>query len=467
MNRSTIISFLLLSMLSIGAYAQEKEQTDSIRFAQAQEKGLKIGDQVPEVFLDKIVHADGTVTSGNLSDYADRLLILDFMYTTCSSCIGGLPHKDQLQKEFGDRVKIMTVVGGELYSPGIIARENADFIKKYLTNPNSFLSIRGVQIPWVVENKTLNTLFPHILVSHLVWIYKGKVLAFTEGDYVDRHNIKMILAGKDPELPVKNDFVPAVDEKTALITQGRERFTGKISKHYAAIFPAYQDGVETRSGTVIDSLNRTRRDYIINLPILNIYTSRWMQVLDTFFTLDPTSILLEVKDPSMYVGLEDKKEYNLVSRNKTNICYESIRPSIGQSDKEVALTTIYDLDHLLGLYGRFEQKKMKSLILVRTDSIDRLRSKGIPKAGDAKLDPPNMIIRNQKLDLLVWQLNQQYGNPPVFDETGYSAMVDMDLQLNGWKDIPALRTQLNTYGLDLREEERELNVFVLTEQHKP
>lgn len=78
-----------------------------------------------------------------------------------------------------------------------------------------------------------------------------------------------------------------------------------------------------------------------------------------------------------------------------------------------------------------------------------------------------MIIRNQKLDLLVWQLNQQYGNPPVFDETGYSAMVDMDLQLNGWKDIPALRAQLNTYGLDLREEERELKVFVLTERHKP
>ncbi|MEN5197037.1 TlpA family protein disulfide reductase [Sphingobacterium faecium] len=467
MKIQMILIGFLLCLLKGGIYAQDNEEERHTQLMQAQEKGLKIGDQVPDVLLDKIVHADGTVTSGKLSDYADRLLILDFMYTTCSSCIGGLPHKDQLQKEFGDRVKIMTVVGGELYSPGMIARENTDFIKKYLTNPNSFLSIRGVQIPWVVENKTLNTLFPHILVSHLVWIYKGKVLAFTEGDYVDRHNIKMILAGKNPELPLKNDFVSAVDEKTALIIQGHERFTGKISKHYVAVFPAYQDGVETRSGTMIDSVKRTRRDYIINLPILNIYTSRWMQVLDTFFTLDPTSIVLEVKDPSMYVGLEDKKEYNLVSRNKTNICYESVRPATGQSDKEVALTTIHDLDHLLGLNGRFEQRKMKSLILVRTDSIDRLRSKGIPKAGDAKLDPPNMIIRNQKLDLLVWQLNQQYGNPPVFDETGYSAMVDMDLQLNGWKDIPALRAQLNTYGLDLREEEREQKVFVLTEQYKP
>lgn len=79
------------------------------------------------------------------------------------------------------------------------------------------------------------------------------------------------------------------------------------------------------------------------------------------------------------LDLKIKKEYNLVSRNKTNICYESVRPATGQNDKEVALTTIHDLDHLLGLYGRFEQRKMKSLILVRSDSIDRLRSKGIPK----------------------------------------------------------------------------------------
>lgn len=464
MKRLIIFISLLLVVLRVEVYAQENEDGDRpARLLQAQAKGLKIGDTVPDVILDKIVQADGSVSSARISDYKDQLLILDFMYTSCTACVGGLPHKDKLQREFGERIKIMTVVGGELYSPGMIDRENEGFIQKYLSNPESFLAQRAVQIPWVVENKTLNAYFPHILVSHIVWIYKGKVIGFTEQDYVDRNNITAILEARDPKLPVKNDFMPAVDEQIPLIQQDPERFTGQRSKYYSAVFGAYQNGIESRSGTVVDSVRGMRRDYFINRPLLGAYTFSWMQALDTSFTLEPSQIILEVRDPSFYVQIDGQKEYNLVSRNKTYISYESVRPYTGQATAEVALNTIQDLDRLLGLHGRMEERKLKCLVLTRTDSTDLLRSKGIPRTGDAELNTPHIKIRNRPLSDIVWKLNQQYGNPPVFDESGYTAMVDMDLKLDSWKDITSLRKQLQNYGLDLREEERVLQVFVLTE----
>lgn len=430
---------------------------------EGQVKGLKIGDLVPDVPLPKIVKVDGSLNSAKLSDYFDRLLILDFMYTSCGACISALPKKDYLQRKFGDRVKIMVVVGGEMYSPGMLQRENENYIRKFLTNKKSFLSKHNVQLPWVVENKLLNQYFPHQLVSHLVWIYKGKLVAVTEQDYVTEANIQTILEGKKNDWPVKNDFRPAVDIDTPLVRQNIQRFTGdQILHRYAAVLGSYQDGVIAKAGAVHDSVKHTRRDYIINLPVLNIYMSRWGMVTDSIKVLAPSHIILEVKDPLKYISQEDSSEPDLMVRRRTRVCYEAAGPDTNQTNKKVAYATIKDLDNLLGLYGRYEKRRMKCLALINTGNLDQIKTK---TTGDdfEILTAPHIKLVNQSLDNIVWKLNQFYGNPPVFNETGYKNNVDMDFQLNSWQDIPELRKVLQNFGLDLREEERELEVFVLTE----
>lgn len=430
---------------------------------EGQVKGLKVGARVPDVPLPKIVTVDGTLKSAKLSDYFDRLLILDFMYTSCGACINALPKKDYLQRKFGDSVKIMVVVGGETYSPGMLQRENENYIRKFLTNKKSFLSKHNVQLPWIVENKLLNQYFPHQLVSHLVWIYKGKLVAVTEQDYVTEANIQMILDGKKNDWPVKNDFMPPVDVDTPLIRQNIQRFTGdKILHRYAVVLGCYQDGVITKAGTVRDSVRNTRRDYIINLPILNIYISRWGTVTDSIKVLAPSHVILEVKDPLKYISQEDSPEPNLMARRRTRVCYEAVGPDTNQTNKKVAFATIKDLDNLLGLYGRYEKRRMKCLALIKTGDLDQIKTKTTTEDFEI-LTAPHIKLVNKGLDNIVWKLNQFYGNPPVFDETGYKNNVDMDFELNSWQDIPNVRKALQHFGLDLREEERELEVFVLTE----
>lgn len=458
--------FILFLLLSFIVQAQQQTIKKTNTNSANQLKGLKIGDKVPDIPMEKIVKVDGTVTSANTADYNDRLLILDFMYTSCSSCIAGLPKKGHLQNQFGNKIKLMVVVGGEAYAPGMLKRENAGYIQKFLTNKNSFLSRHNVQIPWVVENKLLNQYFPHALVSHLVWIYKGQLVAVTEQDYVTAENIQAILDGKMINLPVKDDFRPPVDVKTPLVRQNLSRFTGNIPLHrYAAFYGCYQDGVETKHGTAKDSTNHTRRDYIVNLPAINIYTTRWFLATGNFRFPGPSHVILEVKDPLKYISQEDASEPSLVIRRRTSLCYEAMSPDTGQTDQQVAMATIKDLDHLLGLHGRYEKRKMKCLILVRTDSIDRLKSKVIGGENWGELKTPHIQLSNQSLSSnLVWKINQFYGNPPTFDETGYTGNVDMDFILSSWQDIPAVRKALQSYGLDLKEEERELEVFVLTEK---
>ncbi|WP_316743274.1 DUF3738 domain-containing protein [Pedobacter antarcticus] len=447
--KNIIILLILLPLLSM---ASNNNQASKV----------VVGDYVPDVPLTKIVSYDGNTRSAKLSDYKNDLLILDFMNTSCSSCIEGLIKKDHLQKEFGDRIHILAVVGGEGYLKGTLQRENETFIRKYLTNKKGYLSKHNVQIPWVVENSLLNQYFPHKVVSHLVWIYKGKLVAITEQDYVSRENIQYILDGNKNEWPLKDDFLPAMDLTVPMVYQDRSKFQSRL-KRYSVVSGLFQDGVFVKSGVVRDSINDFRRDYIINLPIINAYLSKYLIVNENSNLVEPSHIILEVNDPSKYLRKENAADYNYEYRKRTYICYEGLTPDTLQTEKQAAERVINDLDNLLGLHGRFEKRKMKCLALYRIDNLKNITSKNNNHENLSEMDTPEIHIKNDELSSLVWKMNQFYGNPPVFDETGFTGKVNMSFSLKSWKDISALQEILKGYGLNLKQVDREVEVFVLTE----
>lgn len=459
---NTIILLVILPLISIAGNVDASGPAISDPFYNQQISKVKIGDYVPDVPLNKIVSYDGSTKSGKLSDYKDGLLILDLLNTGCGSCIEGLVKKDQLQREFGNRIRILAVVGGEGYIKGILKRENETYIRKYLMNKRSYLSKQKVQIPWVVENNLLNEYFPHRVVSHLVWIYKGKLVAVTEQDYVTRENIQFILNGNKNYWPVKNDYLPAINLSIPLIKQDSNRFVGQMIR-YNAISGFFQDGTFVKSGVVRDSISHTRRDYIINLPILNAYFSKYIIVNDTATLTDPSHIIMEVKDPWRYLKKDDGSDYNYEYRKRTYICYEGLSPDTLQTEKQAAQRVILNLDNLLGLHGRFEKRKMKCLALYKIGNLKEITSNNNNNENLSEMDTPEIHIRNGELSSLVWKINQFYGNPPVFDETGFRGKVNMSFSLKSWKDIPALQEKLKGYGLDLKEVDREVEVFVLTE----
>lgn len=404
-------------------------------------RNLKVGEQVPDIYISKIIN--NTKKSALISDFKGSLLILDFWTTGCSSCIAAFPKMDSLQKVFQNKLKIL----GVTYEPE--SRVNIFF----KTNKYG----KATHLPSVVEDKILDKWFKHWAIPHEVWIYKGKVIALTSGEYVTARNIQYVLDGKKVNWPIKNDFKEIDYSKP---------FANNVQMNkalsYITLTP-FKEGVHNKKiSSSLDSITKTRRNYFLNFSILNAYKTLWSHLMD-IKPLSSTAnrIILNVKDKSKYIyepSYGPKEEWE----RKNQICYESITPDTGGDLQDQYRLMISDLNRLLGTEAHWEKRKIKCLVLLKIAKEDRIKSKG--GESDLSFDKPIKSFRNTSLDNLVYTLNNYEGNPPTFNGTGYKDNIDMDLKINSWTDIQKIKEELQQYGLDLREEERELDMFVLTEK---
>ncbi|MGN6421375.1 MAG: TlpA family protein disulfide reductase [Pseudobacter sp.] len=156
-------------------------------------KALNIGDQVPSFSFTLI---NDVIKKSNLQDFKGKLLMLDFWALGCSSCIDGFPKMEALQKEFGDKVKIILVN----------AWANMDKLNEQAKDNKLFKKNVGFStLPASNGDSTWKQLFPHSAVPLHVWVDpSGKVVAKTYPHNVNSANIQKVLDGKALDLvPVK------------------------------------------------------------------------------------------------------------------------------------------------------------------------------------------------------------------------------------------------------------------------
>lgn len=425
----------------------------------AQYKGLKIGDDLPDFLIPKILFdAKGRA---NTNMFKDRLLIIDFWATNCSGCVAALPKMETLQKQFGDKVKILPVT-----------YEKEAFVSSFW-KANKYT--KGLSLPTVIEDLQLKAYFPHQAIPHEIWINKGKVIGITESEYVDAFNIEQVLNGKIPDWPFKNDFYAFNGTKEMLFNPDKNQMNISTTELEYAAISEYKEkdgasaaGVFGAEGTIRDSLKKTIRTYFINQPIFIAYSMNWAKIIrpdkliKPSFTLDPNQVVWEVKDPLLYMFKSPstpdfKAGYNGDWIRKNAICFESFKPDHGQSNKDIAKDVIADLDRLLGLKVRWEKRKEKVLVLVK----DKEKSSKLSGTKEAKTSSQGKEGANSIASLL-YHLNQEAGNPYVFKESGLTE-VPLTITPLSWKNIDALRLELKLYGLDLKEEERIVDKFIFSE----
>jgi thiol-disulfide isomerase/thioredoxin len=430
---------------------------------------LTVGDQFPDFVIKTIIHS--SKRTARTSDFKNQLLIIDFWSTWCPGCIEALPKMDSLQKQFGTKIKILPVT------------DQAESIVTGFWKANE--NTRNLRLPSVVEDRLFASYFRHQTIPHEVWIDKGIVIGITTAEYVDVSNIQKVLSGKSVNWPVKNDFYVFDKTKPLFVPDSNQININRTFLKYAAI-DSYKDGINSEgftggSGIVRDSKTKTIRVYFLNQPIFNSYLYYWSNVLNMHslikpsFSYYPNQFVFETADRLRYQYISKKVSgYEQDWVRKYGICFESVNPDTGQTDKAVYKTVIADLDRLLGLKVRWEKRSEKVLVLVRTAQQDRVKSKstipfdetGHPVALHYIQKGTLHQFREGNLSTLVSIMNQEETNPYVFDETSYQGKVDMDLIFPSWTDIAAIRKALQPYGLDLKEEERIVDKFVFTgEQH--
>lgn len=439
-NLAALLSIVLLSQ---NTYAQKVKTTVKQKIYKesasmpAQLKELGVGDKLPDIQLHLL---DGDMELKiNTSKFGDRLMILDFWDTYCTSCIEAMPKVQDLQKTFGNKIAVLPVT-----------YQDAALIKNFF-NTNRFLKSKNVKLPSVVNDKLLRKYFKHQGVPHVVWIYKGIVKAITTSEYVNTKNIQVILDGNDVNWPVKNDFLVYNYNDSPLVNIDTKRLAGASPfKKYAAV-TSYMKDIPRKFGSVSDNLNKTIRDYNFNSSIIQTYYYAMSMIKPSPFSPAPNRIILEVNDRNKYLydpSLGFSQDWEM----KNSICFESV---VADSTSEAVRgkMIVEQLNRLLNLNGRLEKRKVKCLIISKTDQ-------QAVKHSDTVAFFNNRPVK----ELIKWldasnMIKNQY--PPIIDETSYSGT----LSLNKWKDVPSLKSELQKQGFDINEGERMVGTFILTEMN--
>jgi thiol-disulfide isomerase/thioredoxin len=144
-------------------------------------KPLKIGSKLPESFWrqEHLVYAKGKTIKQNLSQYRNKLLILDFWATWCSSCTHKFRYIDSLQKEYGGLAVVLLVD----------AKSTRDTPEKIAVTMTRF----DDQLTTLVADTVLSQQFVHTSVPHYIWIAGGYFLAASGSEFMHKGNLDAIL----------------------------------------------------------------------------------------------------------------------------------------------------------------------------------------------------------------------------------------------------------------------------------
>lgn len=401
---------------------------------------LKIGDQLPDVKVEHVIHHSSSEI--NLADYRGQIIILDFWATWCSPCISLLPKTDSLQRVFEGQVKFLPVT-----------YESREKVEKLLSRSGK---LQHVNIPIATSDNILREFFPHKELPHYVWINReGMVMAITGHNEVNEDNIRKMLSNNQPALAEKKDALLKYDKQIPLLLGGF--LASKDHLYFESLVTGYIEGLSSRYDIIRDGDENIQRITAVNATYSRLFR---LALSDGKIYFGDNRIVLEVKDKSKFETKEENREKLMAWLRENSLCYEVIVPA--RLSATVFEKMKSDLAVALPQYSASVEKRMrKCLVLERTSSLDKLKSKGGERTQS--FSHVGASIRNRSLTLLVGQLNTiylQHLETPVIDSTNYTSAVDLEIVAN-MSNVNALRKALAAYDLDLVERDKEIEVLVI------
>jgi thiol-disulfide isomerase/thioredoxin len=131
---------------------------------------LQVGDTLNVTRItDVINHSDSLI---NLSEYKDRLVLLDFWATWCTSCYMALPKLDSLVQIFGDSLNIIL----------ISSKRNPDTEEKVRNRFSRLKATYGndIRFPVAMRDTVISQFFNIESIPLYVWLLNGRIQAITQ-----------------------------------------------------------------------------------------------------------------------------------------------------------------------------------------------------------------------------------------------------------------------------------------------
>ena len=176
---------IVMALLCLNFCAKAQNQTNILP--------LKIGEKLPETFWQQEhdFYANGKLLRQNLSTYKGKPLILDFFATWCPTCI----------KRFGKIDSLKKANEGKFAFLPVSTKNTGDTMEKIAALAKRF-SIASLQTS-MVNDSSLNKLFPHRSIPTFVWIdEKGILQALSNSTFLNQANIDALLAKTITKQPI-------------------------------------------------------------------------------------------------------------------------------------------------------------------------------------------------------------------------------------------------------------------------
>jgi thiol-disulfide isomerase/thioredoxin len=413
----------------------------SINTLHAQQPALKplsIGDTVPNITLTNVYNYPSSTI--RLSDLKGKLVILDFWSTWCGSCIAAFPEMEKLQKEFSNQFQVVLV--------NVFPHDNAKKVQALFKKQKERTG-DDLDLPYSLLQTAIAPYFPFKFIPHYIWIDKnGKIIAITSQEEATSENIKRALDGSLNGIHNKIDLLNFSPDKPLLVDGNGGADNDFL---YRSVLTKYIEGVGNTSGVLKNNDDKIIRFFMLNTPPVGLLRAAYPGELNR----SANEIINESGNKIAVIPASDSLYTN-------SFCYDLIIPP--STIKEMRNYIQEDIKRYFGLEVLTEKRKIKCIVLRKTDQINRIISKGAEPDLDINKTSIKKFMTNQPVTVLIHLLNNLPAtrSVPVINETNLSANIDMELPPNLYGlTIGSLESFLKKAGFAVTETEREIEVSVI------
>jgi thiol-disulfide isomerase/thioredoxin len=433
-SKATKMIAVICLMLTCATYVNAQAKSDPINGHLPKKHFLHIGDKVPDTYFQVSNYKDKRT---KLSDFKNKLIILDLWGTYCGSCIEAMPGIEQLQNQFKDSIQVIMVT----------KNSNEEVRKCALRSEN----VRNNHLPFINGKENLAGLFDLSFVPQYVWIDRSGIIKYiSEEADVSAKNISGFLVDKELDFKVKTT-IPDANEHDPLMTQ-MYPYIGKHFSIYSYLAPIDFDKYVTKT-FIRNGLDLKNEKYVTGtgFNFKSLY-----QMAYGFSDSKPLSndrIILNFKDSTNYYAASKGYIYEIITND--DIPKGRVLKYI-----QTGLDLSFNVD------SRLENRPVTCLVFKR---INNGRNCYTAKKDTNFFDKSNDTLKvTMRLGDFFEMINATaFGFAPphsIIDETGIDSktIVDFKMCIN-FDNMDDVRKSIAPYGLTVDKTERRMDCIVISD----